>query len=149
MTYYKRPEWFVRKVANPSLRFTVEKLGIGPERTRVFEVKGRKTGQPRHVPINILKRDGKTYLVAPRGETEWVRNVRAAGEAVLLRKGDRTPITVEEVPVAERAPIIQQYVRENATSTKGQFDVSGPDAPIADFERIAPNHPVFRYTEVK
>ncbi len=121
-------------------------LGLGPKKTVVLEVKGRKSGQTRPAIVNIVEFEGQRYLVAPRGNTEWSRNVRASGEAV-IRRGGRTSVRLEEVPVAGRAPIIQAYLKENAMVTKAHFGIE-PDAPLSDFERIAPEHPVFRITDV-
>jgi hypothetical protein len=97
--------------------------------------------------VNVLNFEGKSYLVAPRGTTEWVRNLRASGQGALLRGGKRVPITANEVPASERAPMLQRYLRENSASAGSYFDVRGPEAPLSEFERIAEKHPVFIYTE--
>ena len=122
-------------------------LGIGPKKTVVLEVKGRKSGQVRSAVVNIVDFDGEMYLVAPRGNTEWSRNARAAGEAT-VRRGKREQVRLEEVPVDQRAPIIQRYLSENAMVTKAHFGVE-PDAPIDEFQRIAPDHPVFRIDDAE
>jgi hypothetical protein len=77
-THYRKPGWFTRHVFNTTVA-TLTKLGVSVLGSRVLEVKGRKSGIPRHVPVNLLRMDGHDYLVSPRGEGEWVRNVRAAG----------------------------------------------------------------------
>lgn len=74
-----------------------------------------------------------------------MRNVRAAGGHAYLRRGERREVRLEEVPPEGRAPIIQKYLRENALTTKRYFGI-GPEAALADFEAIAPRHPVFRIT---
>ena len=118
--------------------------GLGQSKTVQLEVRGRKSGQPRRVAVNLVEFEGTRYLVAPRGNTEWVRNARAAGEAVITRRKPEH-VKVADIPAGERAPIIQKYLRENAIVTKREFGIE-PDAPIEEFERIAPDHPVFRIT---
>ena len=118
-------------------------IGLTPKKSVMLEVKGRRSGEPRSVPVNWVEHDGNRYLVSPRGESEWVRNVRADGGQAVLRHGKREPVLLEELPAGERAPIIQAYLRENAMSTKQHFGID-PKSDIAEFERIAHLHPVFR-----
>jgi deazaflavin-dependent oxidoreductase (nitroreductase family) len=120
-------------------------VGWTPGSTVTLEVRGRKTGEPRSVVVNSVEVDGERYLVSPRGETEWVRNVRAAGGEAIIRHGKRERIKLEEMPESERAPIIAAYLPKNAMATKSHFGIE-PNAPIEEFQRIAPNHPVFRIT---
>ena len=117
-------------------------FGIGPSRTVLLEVRGRRSGELRTVVVNTLDHEGQRYLVAPRGETEWVRNARAAKGDVSFRRGGREKVRLEELPVDQRATVIKAYLAENAMATKSSFGVE-PDAAIEEFERIAPNHPVF------
>jgi hypothetical protein len=95
--------------------------------------------------VNVVTHDGQRYLVAPRGDTEWVRNTRAAAGEAVIRRGKAEPVLLSEVPVSERAPIIQTYLRANALETKREFGID-PKAPLEDFEKIADKHPVFRIT---
>lgn len=118
-------------------------MGLTPKHMVVIETTGRKSGQPRTVPVNIVEYEGADYLVAPRGNTEWYRNVLAAGGSASLKHGKKRPVRLEEVPVDERAPIIKKYLGENAAATKASFGVD-PAAPIEDFQRIAPDHPTLR-----
>ena len=118
-------------------------IGLTPKKSVMLEVKGRRSGEPRSVPVNWVEHDGNRYLVSPRGESEWVRNVRAGGGQAVLRHGKRESVRLEELPAGERAPIIQAYLRENAMSTKQHFGID-PRSDITEFERIAPVHPVFR-----
>ncbi len=117
--------------------------GLAPKRNIMLETKGRRSGQLRSVPVNIVDYEGRRYLVSPRGESEWVRNVRADGGRAVFRHGKREPVRLEELPASERAPIIQKYLRENAMATKQHFGID-PKSGIAEFERIAALHPVFR-----
>ncbi|MFQ5473167.1 MAG: nitroreductase/quinone reductase family protein [Dehalococcoidia bacterium] len=118
-------------------------FGLGPSKTVLLEVRGRRSGELRSVAVNTLDHEGQRYLVAPRGETEWVRNVRAASGDASLRRGGREKVRLEELPVDQRATVIKAYLAENAITTKSSFGLE-PDAAIEEFERIAPNHPVFR-----
>ena len=144
MTVYHKPSG-VTKVFNRVFGMFAGK-GFAPKNNIVIETKGRRSGQARSVPVNIVDYEGRRYLVSPRGESEWVRNVRADGGRAVLRHGQRTPVQLEELPAGERAPVIQKYLRENAMATKQHFGID-PKSDIAEFERIAALHPVFRITE--
>jgi deazaflavin-dependent oxidoreductase (nitroreductase family) len=125
-------------------RFTswLASLGLMPSKTVTLEVRGRRSGQMRSVVINWVEQDGQRYFVSPRGEAEWVRNVRAGGEAVIRRRG-RQSVRLEELPTEQRAPILKAYLGENAWPTRQHFGVD-PKAGLAEFEGIAARHPVFR-----
>ena len=144
MTVYHKPSG-VTKVFNRVFGMFAGK-GFAPRNSIVIETKGRRSGQPRSVPVNIVDYEGGRYLVSPRGESEWVRNVRAAGGQAVFRHGKRTPVRLDELPPGERGPIIQKYLRENAMATKQHFGIN-PKSDIAEFERIAALHPVFRITD--
>ncbi len=143
MTVYHKPR-AITKLFNSIFGFFAG-TGLTPKRNIMLETKGRRSGQTRSVPVNIVDYEGRRYLVSPRGESEWVRNVRAAGGQAVIRHGKRESVHLEELPPAERAPIIQKYLRENAIATKQHFGID-PKADIAEFVRIAPLHPVFRIT---
>ena len=118
--------------------------GLSLYGSRVLAVRGRKSGQWRTTPVNPLDYQGKRYLVAPRGVTEWVRNIRVSG-AGELRLGSRVePIQVEEVPDAEKPDLLRHYLRRWKWEVGQFFEGVGPDASDAEIQRIAPNHPVFR-----
>ncbi|MBI4571271.1 MAG: nitroreductase family deazaflavin-dependent oxidoreductase [Chloroflexi bacterium] len=140
---YNRPGTLTR--LSNRLMMAMASLGLGPTKMVTLEVRGRKSGRPRSTVVNVVAVDGQRYLVAPRGETEWARNARAAGEATLRRRG-RRQVRLVEVPVEQRAPIIQAYLKENAMVTKAQFGIE-PGASIEEFQRIAPLHPVFRIVD--
>ncbi|TKJ19843.1 hypothetical protein A6V29_09710 [Blastococcus sp. CCUG 61487] len=113
------------------------------QRAAALEVPGRRTGEVVPVPVVIADHDGERYLVAMLGErTNWVRNVRAAGGTAVLHRGTRTPVRLVEVPVAERAPIIKRYL-DLAPGARAHIRVDRR-APVAAFEPIAAEHPVFR-----
>src|SRR4030081_1078169 len=86
--HYRRPGWFTRNVFN-RLVARLTRLGVSGWGSRILEVTGRKSGLPRRTPVNLLTVDGHQYLVSPRGEGEWVRNVRAAGGRLDLLLGRR------------------------------------------------------------
>jgi deazaflavin-dependent oxidoreductase (nitroreductase family) len=143
---YQRPGWLVKHVGNPLVAFLSGRLGLNLRGARVLAVRGRRSGEWRTTPVNPLTVEGQRYLVAPRGETEWVRNLRAAG-AGELRLGRRVqPFRATEVADAEKPPILRAYLRQWAWETGNFFDVSGADAPDSELARIAPDHPVFRLT---
>jgi deazaflavin-dependent oxidoreductase (nitroreductase family) len=120
------------------------KLGVSVWGSRVLTVVGRKSGEPRSVPVNLLTVDGVRYLVAPRGETQWVRNLRASGEG-RLRKGRKVEeFTATEVPDEEKLLLLRAYLKKWAWEVGAFFQGVGADAPDEDLRRIAPLHPVFR-----
>jgi len=143
-TFYEKPSGFTQLLNRTFSIFA--SIGWTPKQMITLEVRGRTSGEPRSVVVNSIEVDGQKYLVAARGETEWVRNARAAGGEAVIRHGKRTRIRLEEIPVSERGPIIQAYLPKNAMATKKHFGVE-PDAPLEDFQRIAPDHPVFRIVE--
>ncbi len=110
----------------------------------MLEVRGRKTGEPRRTPVNLLIVDGARYLVAPRGQTQWVRNMRARGEGRLLVGRRAEEITATEVPDAERPEILRAYLKKWKWEVGAFFGGVGPDSSDEELARIAPDHPVFR-----
>ena len=116
-------------------------LGLPPYRQVGLEVKGRRTGRPHAVALVIAGYEGEHYLVSMLGECEWVKNVRASGEADII-SGRRRKVKLEEVPIERRAPIIKEYIR---AAPGGRPHIGlGTTATLADCQRVAPNHPVFR-----
>ena len=142
---YRRPGWFTRNVFNPAVA-GLTRLGISVLGSRVLEVTGRKSGQPRRTPVNLLTLDGTEYLVAPRGETEWVRNVRAAdGHLALLRRpAPRDERVATEVTGGDKVPILRAYLRRWKAEVGVFFEGVGPDSTDEQLAAIAPRHPVFR-----
>jgi deazaflavin-dependent oxidoreductase (nitroreductase family) len=120
------------------------RAGISIWGSRVLAVRGRTSGEMRTTPVNLLTVDGRRYLVAPRGVTQWVRNIRVAGEAE-LRLGRRVEsIRVEELTDDEKPAILRPYLRRWKFEVGVFFD--GVDASASDEElrQIGPKHPVFR-----
>ncbi len=142
-TYYKRPGWLMRKTFTPFLNLLM-RLGISAWGSRVLEHRGRRSGTLHHTPVNLLTLDDKEYLVAARGETEWVRNVRAAdGNLTLILGRHRQARTAAEVPVEARAEILRAYLRRWKFEVGMFFEGVGPDSSDAEFAVIAQRHPVF------
>jgi len=142
--HYKEPGWFTRNVFNRVVAGCT-RVGISVWGSRVLRVRGRKTGEPRTVPVNLLTLDGTRYLVAPRGETQWVRNLRAAdgsGELLLGRKVET--FRSVELPDADKPPVLRAYLKRWKAEVGVFFDGVSADSPEADVTRIAPQHPVFR-----
>jgi len=138
-----RPDWFTRHVMNPLINLLM-RLGLSVWGARVLEHRGRRSGALHHTPVNLLAIDGTDYLVAPRGETEWVRNVRAADGHLVLILGRRRQIrTATEVPAAERTEILRAYLRRWKFEVGMFFDGVGPDSSDAEFAAVADRHPVF------
>jgi deazaflavin-dependent oxidoreductase (nitroreductase family) len=139
----KRPGWFTAHVFNPLVAL-LTRLGLSLLGSRVLEVRGRSSGQPRRTPVNLLDFEGERYLVAPRGETQWVRNLRASGEGRLLlgRRAER--FRAVEVPDAEKPPILRAYLKRWKAEVGAFFDGIGPDSSDEEMARAAAKHPVFR-----
>jgi deazaflavin-dependent oxidoreductase (nitroreductase family) len=139
----KRPGWFTAHVFNPVVAaFT--RLGLSLLGSRVLEVRGRNSGQPRRTPVNLLTLDGERYLVAPRGETQWVRNLRASGEGRLLLGRRSEPFTAVEVGDEDKAAVLRAYLKRWKAEVGVFFDGVGPDSSEDELLTVAPKHPVFR-----
>jgi deazaflavin-dependent oxidoreductase (nitroreductase family) len=122
------------------------RLGISVLGSRVLYVRGRSSGQWRTTPVNPLPHEGNMYLVAPRGHTQWVKNMRAAGGGE-LHVGRRVEVfTAVEVADADKPEILRSYLRRWKMEVGVFFDGVGPDATDAQLLEIAPGYPVFRIT---
>ena len=122
---------------------SIHSLGIFPNWLVTLEVVGRKSGKMTSFPLAMIVMDGERYLVSMLGkETNWVRNIEAAGGKARLRHGISEQILLKEVEVGRRAPILKAYLRR-APGARPHIPVS-PDAPLAEFERIASGYPVYR-----
>jgi deazaflavin-dependent oxidoreductase (nitroreductase family) len=142
-THYKRPGWFTQKVFNGFVQWLTRR-GVSVLGSRVLEVKGRKSGQPRRVPVNLLELDGREYLVSPRGETEWVRNVRAQnGRLDLLLGSKRQSRIATELIGDDRVPVLRAYLKRWKMEVGAFFEGVGPDSSDTDFKAQAEKHPVF------
>ena len=142
-THYQRPDWFTRTIMNRCLNLLM-RLGISAWGSRVLEHRGRTSGELHHTPVNVLTVGSTEYLVAARGNTQWVRNVRAADGHLVLQLGRRRRIyRAVEVPVAERTDILRAYLARWKFEVGMFFEGVGPDSTDAEFAAIAERHPVF------
>ncbi len=144
MPKYDKPSLFNKSVAGP-LMILLTRLGMSARGANTLIVRGRNSGEPRSVPVNPLDHEGSRYLVAPRGNTEWVRNLRAAGEGELRLGSKRETVKAVEVGDEERPPVLRAYLENWASATKGSFGVD-ENATDEELRDIAPSHPVFRIT---
>lgn len=141
MAHYDPPN-AAERFANTLIRRLAE-AGISIAGTRAITVRGRKSGKNRSVVINLLTVDGVDYLVAPRGNTEWVRNVRAAGELELGPRWRRRRVRVSEVPDDAKPALLQRYLRRWYWQVKGHMAGLTPDSGDAELRDGAPKIPVF------
>ncbi|MGW4488630.1 nitroreductase family deazaflavin-dependent oxidoreductase [Amycolatopsis sp. NPDC004368] len=119
------------------------KMGVSVLGSRVLMVRGRKTGEIREVPVNLLPFEGGRYLVAPRGETQWVRNLRVAGEGQ-LRVGKRVEgFKYRELADDEKPVLLRAYLKRWKFEVGVFFDGVDAKAPEEKLLEIAPGYPVF------
>lgn len=143
MARYIKPDWFTKNVFNPTVAvFT--RLGVSVWGSRILRVRGRKSGEWRSSPVNLLTFQGTRYLVAPRGHTQWVRNIRVSSEGELVLGGRSEEFRAVEIPDEQKLPILREYLRRWKFEVGMFFDGVGPDSPESELRRIAPDHPVFR-----
>jgi len=143
MATTEKAPWFVH-VGNV-LTLTLLRAGVklvGPRNYPMYllTVRGRKSGQPRTIPIVILEQNGKRYLASPYGIVNWVRNLRAAGEAVLTRGRRAEMVMARELPKDEAALVLQADIKRNPFAR--YFGVTA-DSSLEEFERAAVSHPLF------
>jgi hypothetical protein len=131
-TRFQEPGWFTKNVFN-KLVAGLAKLGVSIAGSRVLEVQGRKSGEWRQTPVNPLELEGERYLVSPRGNTQWVRNMRVSGGGRLVR-GRKV----------ERPPLLRAYLEKWKWEVGAFFGGVGPDSSDEELRRIAPDHPAFR-----
>src|SRR5438067_5975466 len=141
--HYKRPGWFTKRVFNPIVA-GLPRLGISVLGSRILRVRGRTSGEWRTTPVNLLTFEAKRYLVAPRGETQWVKNIRKAGRGELQLGRKTEAISVVELPDEEKPDLLRAYLKRWKAEVGVFFGGVGADSPEEDVRRIAPDHPVFR-----
>lgn len=146
MYHNNRPNWIAR-ILNKFWQW-VHSSGILPNYLATLEVVGRKSGRIIPLPVVLTILDGQRYLVSMLGdEAQWVLNVRASNGKAYIRSGRRKEVTLEEVPVDKRAPILKAYLKR-APGARPHIPVN-KDAPLAEFEAIASKIPAFRIVENK
>jgi len=143
MARFQEPGWFTKNVFN-RLVAGATRVGISVAGSRVLEVRGRKSGEWRRTPVNLLVFEGDRYLVSPRGHTQWVRNMRVSGGGRLVLGRRAEEFSAKEVPEANRPALLRAYLGKWKWEVGAFFDGVGPDSPDAELLRIAPDHPAFR-----
>lgn len=144
MPHYRKPT-SADKIFNGAVG-ALTRLGVSVWGSRVLRVRGRKSGLWRSTPVNVLTLDDRRYLVAPRGETEWVRNIRVAhqGELVVGRRVEQ--FTADELGDDDKVDVLRAYLRRWKFEVGKFFDGVSADSSVDELRRIAPEHPVFRIT---
>jgi deazaflavin-dependent oxidoreductase (nitroreductase family) len=141
--HYQRPGWFTTNVFN-RLVAGLTALGVSVYGSRVLEVRGRTSGEWRQTPVNLLHFEAADYLVSPRGQTQWIKNLRASGHG-RLRLGRRIePFTAVELSDDEKPPLLRSYLKKWKFEVGAFFSGVGPDSSDDELRQIAPDHPVFR-----
>ena len=149
-TAYRPPAAWYRRTNGLGVLLT--SAGLAPRDAVTLQVRGRTSGKARRVPILRTRHEGEDYLVALAGESQWVRNVRAAhGRAIIRRRGARS-VHLQELAPAERPDIIAEYLRAGrrrsgpeASAQQARFYFGlDSDPSIEDIRAIAANYPVFR-----
>ncbi|MDF3290240.1 nitroreductase family deazaflavin-dependent oxidoreductase [Streptomyces silvisoli] len=121
--------------------------GISIAGSRELAVRGRKSGEWRRNPVNPVTVGAQRFLVAPRGQTQWVRNLRAAGGGELRVGNHIERFTAQEVPDAEKPELLRTYLARWQWQVGAFFKGVNPNSSDEELLRIAPDHPVFRITE--
>ncbi len=142
---FNRPS-VLERLFNRSFGFLVG-LGLGFPHNYLLQVHGRKSGRLYSTPVDLLEVDGKKYLVAPRGRTQWVRNAEASGNVVLKKGRYRQEFCVRPIPDAERPPILKAYLDQFRREVQRYFPVQA-GSEVQAFAPIARDYPVFELTPV-
>jgi deazaflavin-dependent oxidoreductase (nitroreductase family) len=137
---FKEPNAIDRTI-NRAFGFLL-KLGIGLSHNYLLEVRGRKTGRTHATPVNVLEHEGRKYLVAPRGYTQWVRNAEASGEVTLVRGAKRERVKLRALPHEAKAELLKIYLDRFKLTVQRYFPISA-GSPAKAFEPLAVQYPVF------
>ncbi|MCU1621877.1 MAG: hypothetical protein JWL79_722 [Frankiales bacterium] len=147
-TRYVQPGWLTRQVFNRTIR-RLTRWGISVAGSRELRVRGRVSGEWRSTPVNLLDLEGERYLVAPRGVTQWVRNIRAAGGGE-LRVGRRTEqFVVTELEDDEKLPVLREYVRRWGWEVGAFFEGIDKHSTNEQLAAVADGFPVFHVTPIE
>jgi deazaflavin-dependent oxidoreductase (nitroreductase family) len=143
-TQYQEPNRATR-AANAAIRWLAE-TGVSIAGTRALRVRGRTTGKQRSVVVNLLTVDGVDYLVSPRGNTQWVRNVRAAGALEVGPRWRRRPATAREPGDAEKPEVLRRYLARWYWQVKSYVHGLTPESDDEQLRVAASSIPVFALT---
>ncbi len=136
------------QAANTVIRWLAE-LGISNAGTRAQRVRGRKSGKQRGVVINLLTVDGVDYVVSPRGNTQWARNVRAAGVVEMGPRWHRQRVQVSEVDDDAKPELLRRYLARWYWQVKGYVAGLTPDSTDEQLRAVAPTIPVFALAAIR
>ena len=136
----------VEKLFNRTFGFVIG-LGVGPAHIHLLQVRGRKSGKLFATPVDLLEFEGKRYLVAPRGRTQWVRNAEAAGEVTLKRGTRRDRFRLRALNDVEKLPILKAYLDKFRREVQRYFAVPAGSPPEA-FAAVAESYPAFELLSV-
>jgi len=140
-THYDQPN-AVARAFNVVIRHLAE-AGVSIAGTRALQVRGRKSGALHRVVVNVLRVDGTDYLVSPRGNTQWARNARAAGEVELGPRWRRTAVALTEVDDDAKPALLKRYLDRWYWEVKGHVAGLTPDSTADELRAAAPKIPVF------
>ena len=143
MPEFRRASFFSRTILNTPIKLAA-RLGLSLGGANLLTTHGRKSGTERSVPVNPLEFGGQRYLLAPRGETFWVRNARANPEATLQLGRKKRRVRLTEVPDVDKPPLIAAYLERWGSVTRSQFGTDQKEPDQAELERLAARTPVFR-----
>lgn len=118
------------------------RLGVGLAHNYLLEVRGRKTGRVYATPVNVLQHKGKNYLVAPRGYTQWVRNIGAGSDAALVKGGRREKARLRPLADEEKPEILKAYLDRFKPTVQRYFPIPA-GSPVDAFVPLSPRYPVF------
>lgn len=142
-----KPGWFTVNVLNRCVAWLTRR-GLSVWGSRVLAVRGRKSGEWRRTPVNVLTYEGDRYLVAPRGHVQWTHNMQAAGGGQLLLGRKVEEFTAIEVADDDKVDLLRAYLKRWKAEVGVFFGGVGPDSSDEELRAIAPRHPVFRITAV-
>ena len=139
---YLVPDRFTQRVFNPTVQF-LTRCGISIMGSRVLRVRGRKSGEWRSTPVNLLRLDGDRYLVAPRGTTQWVRNMRVAGGGELRVGRRRESFRASEVADEDKVPVLRRVPAQVGLGGRSVLRGRRQELVRRKLREIAPGFPVF------
>ena len=125
------------------LTTTLARAGFKVGLIYLLTVRGRKSGLPRTTPIAVVEQNGKRYLASPYGVVDWVRNLRAAGEATLTRGRRSEIVKATELPPGEAGPVLKEIIRKHGNTFFGKYFEVTAESSLEEFERATLRHPVF------
>ncbi len=140
---YLEPGWVTRNVMNRAVRW-LTRMGLSVYGSAELRVRGRSSGEWRTTPVNLLTLDGHRYLLAPRGVTQWVRNLRVSHTGELRVGRTTTPFTAQELGDHAKLPVIREYLRKWAWETGQFFEGLTKDSSDDELLAAAPGFPVFQ-----